>query len=162
MILTLLKYWYIPVVAAGAVWATHKVDSMSYSRLQAIYASYQVHVAQQHAKDEANARETLQKRIDDQHETEVKNDRIISALQARVSTAQRDRALAQRLLASARNGGGTCSGAVPETPGEPGTPDPSAGTVAQGLGSALAATFIECRANAAQLNALIQEVKPQL
>lgn len=152
------------VAIAGVTgWAVHSLDNARYEHLQNTYLGYQKDVAEANAQAQKAARDALQDQIDKAHTTNVRNQGIVDDLQKRIATAESDNALTQRLLATARQAAAkSASHSVPQTPGVGGTSNASE---APGIGRLIQLTssaLTECRANAMQLNALLDELKPQL
>lgn len=154
-ILTILRLiWPYLLTAAGVAYGTHYVDSATLAR-------YKASVAEVQASAQLAARNALEKQLSQRTLTEANNAQVIQSLTAERDVASRDRDLAQRLL-SAAQARPAASHSVPETRREPGAPTASPAPSDGRLADVLAATFDECRANAAQLTALIAEIQPQL
>jgi hypothetical protein len=96
-----------------------------------------------------------------------RNEEILSALNdktAEAAAVARDRDLARRLLAAATRPPAV-GGPVPQAGGQPGTAAPGGPGSDSGLGSLfgyVAAALTECRANADRLDALQEQIRPQL
>lgn len=116
------------------------------------------------AKREAVARMALQNQLRDAQTTRANNEAVLHDLQTTTAAiaADRDRTreLAQRLLNSARTRASARH--VPEAADRPAAPDPGETGSDVEAGELLTDASAECRGNAAQLNSLIAQLKPQL
>lgn len=162
----LLKFApYIAAAALGAAvsgYLTHKADGVPLAHLQAEYAGYKAQVADDKEKAEKAAADALAKELADHHRIEVANDKIVADMQRQLGTTAADRDGARRLLDAARTAlttPGSC--ALPAGPDKPVAPFPGPSSGDGRLAELLADAKAECRANAAQLDALIEEIKPQ-
>lgn len=143
---------------------THLYENVRYQKAQEAFTAYKEKVAEQEAANEKTAREALQKQIDDSHRIAQDNDRELQDLHAKLDEANRlrdqSRSAVRSLLADAAKGAGSC--AVPAPPDKPGVAaagrPPSLDEVADACGS----VATEDKANADRLDALIQQIKPQL
>lgn len=134
-------------------------------RWQARYQALQAGDAQARADGEAAVRKALQAQLEQVQDVSANNAKVIRELQTQteqaVADSTRDRDLVRRLLTAAARSVPP-SAPVSQAGGYPGAapagPAPGDGRI----GDLLVATADECRANARQLNALIEEIKPQL
>lgn len=116
------------------------------------------------ADREATARKALEQRLKDAQTVSANNAQVIHDLQNTTAAIAADRdhsnELIHRMLASAARR--PTSPVVPEATGESGTA-PAGETSGNGrLEQLLGDAAAECKGNAAQLNSLIAEIKPQL
>lgn len=167
--MTALLLRYAPYLAAIAAciglgaFATHKLDSASYERLQAQYSTYQAQVSQDAAKAQEAARKALQTQLDERAITEAHNAQVIEELKAQADHATADRDFARRLLAAARQTRSPPpSSAVSAPTRQPGTDAAPEGGTDQSLASDLGDAAGECRDAISQLLALQAQLKPQL
>lgn len=134
-------------------------------RAAARYESLQASTEQGIADSQAAARKALQAQLDQFQATSQNNAKVINDLQNQATQAAadsaRDRDLVQRLLdaASQRD---TSYHTVPKTADKPSAPAAGPAQSDGRIGELLVDTADECRANARQLNALIEEIRPQL
>jgi hypothetical protein len=131
---------------------------------QAKYERSQAAAQQGLADAQAAARKALQAQLEQFQNVSANNAKVIRELQtqtdAAVADSARDRELAQRLLnAASRN---PSYHTVPETGDRPATAPTGESQGADELRGLLVATADESRACARQLNALIEEIRPQL
>jgi len=131
---------------------------------EARYSALQAGHAQEMADAQAAGRKALQEQLEQFQNVAANNAKVINDLQNQTQQAQadsaRDRELAQRLLnAASRNPG---YHTVPETRDQPAATPAGQPQGTEQLGELLVATADESRACARQLNALIEEIKPQL
>lgn len=131
------------------------------ARYEALVAGH----AQELADAQAKAKEALQAQLEQFENTSQNNAKVIDALNTQTLQAQadsaRDRDLVQRLLHAAAQGtpGG---GPVPQAGHQPATAQAGQPQGTERLGNLLIGTADESRACARQLNALIEEIGPQL
>lgn len=143
---------------------THLYENVRYQKAQEAFTAYKEKVAEQEAANEKTAREALQKQIDDSHRIAQDNDRELQDLHTKLAEANRSRDQSRdavrSLLRDAAQNAGSC--AVPATTDKPGTAPagraPSLNDVADACGNLAA----EDKRNADKLDALIQQIKPQL
>lgn len=139
------------------------VDSRDYDKLAAEYQQYKTEVADQHARDEIAATKALEKIIDEHNAVARHNEEVIDALQKSLDTTTADRDLARRLLAAARKApANDPDSQMPKTPSQRGAAPAGEGRGDEPLVELIGDAAGECRANARQLNALIEELRPQL
>jgi len=159
------KIWPFLLAAAlgGAIagWTTHGFDSIALNRQKTAMASYQAQVSQREADAEKAAREALQAQMDAHHVIDQRNESVIADLTQRAQAAESDAALTGRLLA-AQKARLPPSHPVSETGHQPTVVDSGETSGLGQLAAVTAAALNECRGNARQLNALIDEIKPQM
>lgn len=158
---------YLRLAAYGAAalligGAGYKVGA---NRWEAKYQGLQAADWESKANREGAARKALEGQLRDAQKTANTNSKVIHDLNTQTVAIAADRdhsvELARRLLASAaRPRPGSCS--VPEAPDQPATAGTGETASNERLAGLLADAAAECRGNAAQLNALIAEIKPQL
>ena len=167
MIPFLTRFWpYIAIAAAMLVlWLIHEHDKSRYAALDLSFANYRTQSAEAAVQAQEAARAALEAQIEQTHKVTLNNQATLEDLQHETAAiaADRDhsRELVRRLLtATARpapgrselpQGGDRSSVAPAGVRGSDG-----------GLGELLVNASAECRGNAAQLNSLIAEIKPQL
>lgn len=134
-------------------------------RWQARYSALQAGDAQARADGEAAVRKALLSQLEQAQDVSANNARVIRELQTQtqqaVADSTRDRDLVRRLLAAAARPA-PAGPSVPQGGNIPGAPPAGPAPGDGRIGELLVATADECRANARQLNALIEEIKPQL
>lgn len=151
-------------IAAGAAWATHRLDTARYETLNATFATYQAQAEKNAAASQAAAAAALQAEIARRTDQESKNAQIVSQLTDQASAARSDAEFARRLLAAAAappaaSAGGHQNGPADHQPAAPGAPGaPGDRSLAQDLGAAAG----ECRDAIERLAALQSELIPQL
>lgn len=127
------------------------------------------------AQGEKTARDELQRRLDGVNATITHNAEVMNELNEKRATAESQLDLARRLLGAAKASGASCSARVPQAdsgsraaPARPAESDRGPGNVPESsrlgelLERAVAASGVECKNNANQLDALIQQIQPQL
>lgn len=133
-------------------------------RWEAKYESLQAGHAQELADAQGKAKQALQTQLEQFQETSTNNAKVIDALNTQTLQAQadgaRDHDLAQRLLHAAQGSAG--SPGVPQTGHQPATPPAGDPQGTERLGDLVVAAADESRACARQLNALLEELQPQL
>ena len=166
----LRRFWpYIAIAILGATigaMTAKRLSAARYAALETTYANYRTHVAEQDSRAQKAAREAEAQHLADRIATDNRNSQVIHDYQTSVAaiTADRDHSaeLARRLLHAAQAGGSTTGGHVPEAGSQSGASQ-SGETAGNGrLEQLLVDTATECRANAAQLNSLIAQIRPQL
>lgn len=134
-------------------------------RWQAKYNALQAGDAQARADGEAAVRKALQAQLEQAQDVSANNAKVIRDLNQKteqaVADSTRDHDLVQRLLTAASRPA-TAGGAVSQAGGVTGTAPAGQAQGDGRIGDLLVATADECRANARQLNALIEQIQPQL
>jgi hypothetical protein len=134
-------------------------------RWQAKYERLQAENWEGQAKAERVARTALQDQLEAQNETLAHNAQVMNELDQKRAAidADRDRISAQlrRVLAQAAR---SCpsGGAVPETDHRPGAPQTGGDEGAERLARLAGAAIAECRGNNARLDAVVEQITPQL
>lgn len=164
-----LKLWpyALGAVLFGSIGAfsAHTLDGKRYAALELTFADYRTASTEAALKAQDAARAALEQQIEQAHKTTLANQAVMNDLQNTTAAiaADRDRSveLARRLLAAtARHPAST--GSVSETDHRSAAPPASETGSAIDVGELLVNASDECRRNAAQLNSLIAEIKPQL
>lgn len=134
-------------------------------RWQARYSALQAGDAQARADGEDAVRKALQAQLEQAQDVSANNAKVIRELQTQteqaVADSARDRDLVQRLLAAAARSA-TAGSPVSQAGGVAGAAAAGQAPGDGRIGDLLVATADECRANARQLNALIEQIQPQL
>jgi len=155
-----LAWPYLACLGAGLGTGGYLIGNHWEARYSALQASH----AQEMADAQEAGRKALQAQLEQFQNVSANNAKVIRALQTQTDAATadsaRDRELAQRLLHAAQ-GGSSCH-AVPQAGAGPATAPASQSQSTERLGDLLVAAADESRACARQLNALIEEIKPQL
>lgn len=166
-LLLLRKYWLYAVLllAILTLWGALQYEKTLRYRLGAAFETYKADVAQTNADAQKAARAVLDAQIRervqiDKHNAEVLRD-YETANAALAADRDHSRELARRLLAAAQARSTTGSGAVSEA-GDRRASAPAGEDSGDGLAARLARVAEECRGNAAQLNALLSQLQPQL
>lgn len=139
-------------------------DYLEGNHWEARYSALQASHSQEMADAQAAGKKALQAQLEQFQNVTANNAKVINDLQNQTQQAQadsaRDRKLAQRLLNAASRSTG--DHAVFKTGDQSAAPAAGESQGTDGLGELLVATADESRACARQLNALIEEIKPQL
>lgn len=165
----LARYWpYIALLIGLAVlWGLHLHDQRRYGALETDYANYRIQVADANSRAQQAARQALEAQIIERSRIDKRNAEVLAdyVQTNAVIAADRDRSrdLARRLLAAAAKArAATPSDHLPEAANRPETLRTREAGSATEIVELLTDTSAECRGNAAQLNALIAELRPQL
>lgn len=164
----LARFWpYIVIALALAfLWGMHIHDQRRYAALQTDYANYRAQVADANAKAQKAAREAVEAQIAERSRIDKHNAEVLAdyAQTNAAITADRDRSreLVRRLLAANQGRAASPSGSMPEAGHQSGAAEAGSPGGHGDLGELLVDTASECRANAAQLNALIAQISRQL
>lgn len=155
-----LAWPYLACLGVGLGTGGYLVGNHWETRYSALQASH----AQELADAQAAGRKALQAQLEQFQNVTANNAKVIRELQTQTDAATadsaRDRELAQRLLHAAQ-GGSSCH-AVPQASGGPAATPAGQPQGTEQLGNLLVAAADESRACARQLNALIEEIRPQL
>lgn len=134
-------------------------------RWQARYQALQAGDAQARADGEADVRKALQAQLEQAQDVSANNAKVIHELQTQteqaVADSARDRDLVRRLLAASARSAAS-STPVSQAGGDPGAAPAGPASGDGHIGDLLVAVADECRSNARQLNALIEQIQPQL
>lgn len=158
----LAKGWPYILCAIVAGYLTHHFDSGSYARLELQKAQEESQWAEERVKAQKASQDALEAQVKARLNAEAHNSQVIDELQKRVDTSVADAALAHRLLIAARQAVAAAGSPVLEAGDQPGATPAGTAPGNGPIGAALADTFTECKRNSAQLNALIQQIQPQL
>jgi len=153
-----VRYWYLIVILALAGVATyyHIDRDRVEARWQAKWDARDAGEALAMAKAAEASRAAYEAATKRNQEVEAK----LHDTETQRDAALHDADLARRLLAAAQDGGR--ADPVPQGHDQPGTAEAGPPGRTEGIGERLAAYFAECRANADQLDALLEELLPQL
>jgi hypothetical protein len=155
-----LAWPYLACFGIGLGTGGYLVGNHWESRYNALRASTE----QGLADAQAAARKALQEQLEQFQATSANNAKVINDLQTQATQAAadsaRDRELAQRLLNAASRDPRYHT--VPEAGDQPAASPAGQPQSTEQLGDLLVATADESRACARQLNALIEEIRPQL
>jgi hypothetical protein len=158
-------YLRLAAYAAGALLIAGIGYKAGADHWEAKYQSLQAKDWQGKAAQEVAARKALETQLAQARAVSTNNEQVLHELQTQkaIIAADRDRTadLVHRLLARASRPS-PASNPVPETPSESGTSRAGPSSVDGRAERLLVAAAEECRLNAAQLDALSAEIRPQL
>jgi len=164
-----LKLWpyLLGALVFGSLgaWGATVFDDKRYAALDLQYANYRTQSTEAALKAQDAARMVLEQQIEQTHKVTLNNQATLHDLETQTAAiaADRDRSreLVRRLLAAASRPAAS-GGQLPEARDRPATPEASQSGSAVDVRELLVNAAAECRGNAARLNSLIAEIRPQL